>query len=91
MKRLAKDEYNKFCHNTKNALLCIGFSTRKIEKLLENIDTDLTTADELLMCMNIIKKESQRMINALSESSRIWKEVAEDLIKIELEECNNCK
>lgn len=88
MKRLARNEYNKFCHDTKNALLCIGFSTRKIEKLLERIDTDLITADELLICMNIIKKESERMIKALSESSRIWREVAEDLIK---EESGNCK
>lgn len=80
MKRLTrKDDYNECCHNVRNALTCLGFASKKLEILLEKIDMDLDTADEILECLVVIRKETIRIESALSNSLQIWREVAEEL------------
>lgn len=80
---IKKDEYNKCCHDVRNAISCLGLAAKRLEMILGGINTDLETAGNLAQCVEILKRESIRAEIALSNSLQIWRDVAEELDQIE--------
>lgn len=75
-----KDEYDSFCHEARNALVCMKYVERKLEQLIENLyDKASADADDFLACLEILKKETQRIVLAVEGSSKIWNEVSMSL------------
>ena len=66
-KLMGKDKYDIFCHNTRNALVCLSYSAKKLENMLDEMDIDLDTADNLLVCIMTIRRELKRIDEAILE------------------------
>jgi hypothetical protein len=78
-----REAYDAFCHETRNALTCIKYAVRTLEKIIE--DGDCYDNEELIICVTVLRKESERVMKAVDGSSRIWCDVARRLRELGIE------
>ena len=72
-----KEEYDSFCHEARNALVCMKYVERKLEQLVDNLyKNESSDADDFLACLEVLRRETKRIVFAVEGSSRIWNEVA---------------
>src|SRR5574343_1003973 len=84
LRLIRKEEYDSFCHEARNALVCMKYVEKRLEQLVDNLyKNESADADDFLSCLKVLKNETQRIVFAVEGSSKIWNDVATSLIERE--------